>query len=94
MIRAAQVQGFALGVTSALELSEQLVTDYALDRRPLTTWQDYGDVALRLVASWPPDLAYLVLYGLRHSSRLQGRDVVPFILKAVEMMPHLNPRAF
>ena len=53
-------------------------------------WLEYGDVALHLVAAWPPDLAYLILYGFRELQSEIGYDPVTLVLKAVEMLPHLR----
>jgi hypothetical protein len=90
MMRAARVQGRSLGLTNPMPLAAELVNRYALTRKQ-ADWREFGEVAFHLVSQWPPDLAYLILYGFREVDGMQGRDVVPFVLKAVEMMPHFNP---
>jgi hypothetical protein len=90
MMRAAAVQGRSLGLNNPMPLAVELVNHYSLNRKQ-ANWQEFGEVAFHLLAQWPPDLAYVILYGLREVKAMEGRDVVPFVLKAVEMMPHFNP---
>lgn len=89
-MRAAAIQGRSHGMANPLLSATRLVADYSLHTRQ-SDWREYGEVAFHLVYQWPPDLGYVILYSLREVNALKGRDVVPFVLKAVEMLPHFNP---
>jgi len=54
-------------------------------------WREYGDIAFHIIASYPPDLGYIIIYGFRKLKSKIGYDPVPFILKAIEMIYHLRP---
>jgi hypothetical protein len=87
--RAAAHQCHAAGFPDPLSESKRLAAIYSIDggRR---TWQDFGEVAFHLMVTYPPDLAYVILYGLREVSRA-GNDPVPLVLKALEEMYGFRP---
>lgn len=90
--RAGSLQARQQNMPDLVVTARQLVKLYAVDRKPLA-WQEYGDVALHVVASWPADLAYMVIYALRELKDEIGYDPVPPTLKAVEMLHALRPSA-
>jgi hypothetical protein len=87
--RAATVQARQYELSDPGSAARTLAATYGMLRKP-GDWREYGDVALHLVAAWPPDLAYLCLYGLREMRPELGYDPVPLVLKAVEMLYHLD----
>ena len=89
IMRAAAFQASQHRLHNPLTSTRHLATLYAMSAKQ-QNWLEYGDVALHLVAAWPPDLAYLILYGLRELQSEIGYDPVPLVLKAVDMLPHLR----
>jgi hypothetical protein len=92
IIRAANIQAVQRGIDLEQEAT-RLARGYRLAQKP-ADWRDYGDIAFHLVAAYPPDLAYLLVYTI---SRLNlGRRVgrAPFMLKAIEQLYAVRPRRF
>jgi hypothetical protein len=81
--RAAHLQAEQLKIPQVIEESRRLLATYETGRR---TWSDCGDLALHLAAAYPPDLAMLVLYGLREVDA--SWDPVPHVLTAMERLYH------
>lgn len=89
IFRAAAHQAHAAGINDPRSESNRLAAIYSIEssRR---RWQDFGEVAFHLMVSYPPDLAYVVLYGLREAQRVRN-DPVPLVLKALEEMYSFRP---
>jgi hypothetical protein len=90
IFRAAGHQARTIGIRDPAKESARLVELYKLQRRA-PRWQEFGDLGLHLTVSYPPDLAYVVLYGLRGVVPDLGYDPVPLLLKALEEMYGFRP---
>lgn len=90
VMRAAGIQGRQHGIDSPIDAARELANLYYIPAKP-RHWQEYGDVAFHLVATWPPDLAYAIVYALRELQSEIGHDPVPYVLKATEMMYDFRP---
>jgi hypothetical protein len=88
--RAASLQAQQYKVHSTIEEARKLALLYAVKQKRMD-WREYGDIAFHLIATWPSDLAYIILYAFRELHSELGYDPVPFILKATERIYHLQP---
>lgn len=89
VVRAAQEQARLAHLDIDSE-AERLWTLYEMANKP-PQWRDYGDIALHLAVSHPPDLAYALVYALRERGKSAGVDPVPMILTAVERLFFVLP---
>jgi tetratricopeptide (TPR) repeat protein len=87
--RAASLQAQQLGITAAENEAMHIINLYSV-RWKQRDWREYGDVAFHLIAKYPPDLAYIIIYSFRGAKSIY--DPVPLILKAVEQIYYLRPR--
>jgi hypothetical protein len=92
VMRAAGVQARQRGIRDPLDTACQLAERYKL-RGIKEDWREFGAVAFHLVSTWPPDLAYVLLYSLREIKPPLGYDPVPLVMKAMEMLPHWQPES-
>lgn len=90
LYRAAGQQAVQCRIQDPLAEARRLVELYGVDGKP-QNWIDYGDIACHLVAVYPPDLAYVILYSIRRLSLKLSYDPVPYILKALEKLGYLLP---
>jgi hypothetical protein len=89
VMQAAGAQARSHGVTDPVAAASELVELYSLrSRQPI--WREFGGVAFHLVASWPTDLAYVLLYATREVKPRLGYDAVPPVMKAIELLPRLR----
>jgi len=89
--RAASLQAYQCGVISFESEASKLINLYRVNWKRMG-WQEYGDVAFHLIAKYPPDLAYTILYAFRKNQTMIGYDPVPLILKAIEVIYYLQPK--
>jgi len=90
LYRAAAQQGWQCNVPDPRAEAQRLAGLYAIEEKP-RQWTEYGDIAFHLAIGYLPDLAYVVLYCLRHVRLNLAYDPIPYILKAIEELPHLRP---
>lgn len=90
IFRAAAHQAQAAGIRDPAKEAARLAGLYSIVRRP-RRWQEFGEVAFHIAVSYPPDLAYTILYNLRGCLADQRYDPVPLILKALEEMQGFKP---
>jgi len=90
IFRAAAQQANARGIRDANEEATRLTALYRIEGKP-PRWQDFGELAFHLLVSYPPDLAYVIVYGIRVTARGLRYDPVPLILKALEEMYNFQP---
>ncbi len=90
VLRAAHHQAYLQRISDYREEARCLSKLYSLEQRP-SKWQEYGEFALHLAVSYPPDLAYTILYGLRDAMPGVRFDPAPLALKALEEMHHFRP---
>ena len=83
--RAASHQAQLRGISDPTHEIARLLALHGLSHTP-PNWQEYGGLALYLAVAYPPDLAYFVLYSARHVGPAVPRDLVPYVLKALEEM--------
>lgn len=88
--RAASLQAQRYGVHSPIDEAQCLASTYAIWQKRMD-WHDYGDIAFHLIAKWPPDLAYSILYSFREIEPKLTHDPAPLILKAMEEIYYLQP---
>ena len=89
IMRAAGVQARQHGLSDVLSPAGRLIELYGLRDNP-RDWREFGAVAFHLVATWPPDLAYMILYAMREIKPPLAYDPVPLVMKAMEMLRHLR----
>lgn len=89
IMRAAGVQARQHGVHDPTSPAGHLVELYGL-RGKKRDWREFGAVAFHLVATWPPDLAYIILYAMREVKPPLDYDPAPLVMKALEMLRHLR----
>lgn len=89
ILRAAAVQGRQHGMRDPISAANRLAESYNI-RNKSKDWREYGDVAFHLAVTWPPDLAYIVIYAFREIQPPIGYDPVPLIMKALEMLRYLR----
>ncbi len=89
VMQAAGAQARSHGIADPVAAASELVERYALRSRQ-RNWQEFGGVAFHLVASWPTDLAYALLYATREVKPPLGYDAVPLVMKAIEMLSRLR----
>jgi hypothetical protein len=89
IVRAARVQGQQKGIRSLRDEAERLGKLYAIEDMA-KTWKDYGGIAFHIIASYPPDLGFMVIYGFQEFQRKLGFDPIPFLFKAIEQIQYLN----
>src|SRR5580658_5951904 len=90
IFRAAAHQAQAAGIRDPAKEATRLAGLYSIERRP-PRWQEFGEVAFHLTVSYPPDLAYVILYRLRDAIPNLRYDPVPLVLKALEEMQGFRP---
>lgn len=90
IMRAAGVQARQHGLSDVMSPAGRLIELYGLRDNP-RDWREFGGVAFHLVATWPADLAYMILYAMRETKPPLGYDPVPLVMKAIEMLRHLRP---
>jgi hypothetical protein len=90
IFRAAAHQAQAAGIRDPAKEATRLAGLYSIERRP-PRWQEFGEVAFHITVSYPPDLAYTILYSLRGCVAGARHDPVPLILKALEEMQGFRP---
>jgi hypothetical protein len=88
--RAASLQARQYGINSFVTEANRLSQIYDI-RHKRKDWREYGDIAFHLIATYPPDLAFFILYGFRDVEFKVEYDPVPYILKATEEIYHLRP---
>ena len=89
IMRAARIQGQQKGIRSVRDEAERLGKLYAIEDKG-KTWKDYGDIAFHLIASYPPDLGFMVVYGFQVFQQKRGFEPIPFLFKAIEQSRYLN----
>lgn len=89
--RAASLQARQYGINSFVAEANRLSVVYDMQHKS-KDWREYGDIAFHLIATYPPDLAFLILYSFRDVNQKIGYDCVPYILKAAEEIYHLRPQ--
>jgi hypothetical protein len=82
--RAAQQQSLQIRINLKSE-TQKLWTLYHIDRKRFD-WRDYGDIALHVALSYPPDFAYVLIYAMREHGKSFRIDPVPPILAALERL--------
>ncbi|MBI5222835.1 hypothetical protein HY990_00270 [Candidatus Micrarchaeota archaeon] len=92
IMRAAALQGRQCGLRDPISAAERVAELYEVHSKP-QDWRHFGDIAFHLIATWPADLAYMIIYAMREIKPALAYDPVPFIMKAVEMLPHLRCEA-
>ena len=88
--RAASLQAWQYRIHSPVEEARRLAALYCIHYKQ-RDWRDYGDIAFHLIAAYPSDLAFVILYAFRDMQYELGYDPVPYILKATEEMFHFRP---
>ena len=62
IFRAAAHQAQAAGIRDPANEAKRLAGLYSIERRA-PRWQEFGELGFHITASYPPDLAYTVLYS-------------------------------
>lgn len=88
IVRASQQQRVQARIGELSQEVRRLSNLYDVPRKK-PDWRDYGDLALHLAAAYPPDLAYVIIYGFREL--VSGSDPVPLIMMALEKLYYLRP---
>lgn len=88
--RAAYLQAQVCGIRSPEEEINRLNNLYNISNKS-RDWRDWGDIAFHFAASYPPDLAYLLIYALRQLQPVLGYDPVPYVFLAVQNLHRFRP---